>query len=256
MLDCDKTFAFALNANFVTGQRTAACSEEKMPYLIITSNGQKLITVAKSDDYNAVWGVWEADRTKKVIVWSTVDIDEPSYIIGPYYNVIIGKKPAVYASYEFAEEQTDGITRKPKKFTNLVEACREWLRSDVNRQGNRVAEVMRKSCGCCWYCGEKLTEDLQERGRGQKEHQIPKHKQGSNEVGNLVYACHRCNVEDKNWRDVEQYRTKLLLEYPHKYPDGRVIFFGEWSREKRHAYKLMKDADWHCPSTQDIVCMP
>lgn len=58
----------------------------------------------------------------------------------------------------------------------------------------------------CWYCGCKLSLELQQPDTVEGEHKIPTNKvsQGKNVVENVVLACHECNQE-KKVRTAEEY---------------------------------------------------
>ncbi|MBG6082719.1 HNH endonuclease [Rubrivivax gelatinosus] len=63
----------------------------------------------------------------------------------------------------------------------------------------RRREVFAKSEGRCHYCGEELTLD----GRWHVEHMMPRALGGADELGNLVAACVRCNLEKSDRTAVE-----------------------------------------------------
>lgn len=56
------------------------------------------------------------------------------------------------------------------------------------RQERRLAIYLRDGLSCA-YCGDSLEEGAQL----SLEHLIPRSQGGSNQVTNLVTACHRCN---------------------------------------------------------------
>lgn len=231
-----------------------------MPYFIIGRKDGSFYTLAESTDYSAVWEKWQEDPVSKAIVFFPKELRESQFFSGDYYVAFLARRPGVYGDYAEAVKQTDNVGRKPSGYSTYLEACRAFAKAakagEVIRREDTTTELMRKSCGCCWYCGKTLTDDFGNRGWGQKEHQIPKHREGTNSLGNLVYACHACNVEEKNWRDVEQLRAKWAEERRSEYPDGQVVFFGERTREQRHAIQQSKDPAWECPSTDSVICAP
>lgn len=60
--------------------------------------------------------------------------------------------------------------------------------------------------GICQICGRTI-----EFGDGEIEHRIPKSKGGSDDSGNLQWACHRCNKLKSNTRTNEEVREMLSL---------------------------------------------
>ena len=61
-------------------------------------------------------------------------------------------------------------------------------------------EVLRKTNGACFYCGENLNPAVV-----QIDHVFPQCKGGKNDIENLVPACRSCN-SSKGGRSLEKFR--------------------------------------------------
>ncbi len=84
-----------------------------------------------------------------------------------------------------------------------------------------------KTLGRCWYCGLMLTWGDRTPGiRPHLEHQKPVWDGGTNDLSNLVFACHRCNVA-KRVRDLEEFREDVK-EQAVGFLRAAVDTFAEW----------------------------
>lgn len=213
--------------------------------------------VIASENYDVVWDTWTQDKENQIIICSSGSDDRS----GNHYCYLVaeGRKPGVYKSYKLAESQTDKVGKKPKG-CDRSEYVAAWFAAvpSIRRGEERDTEIVRKSCGCCWYCGTTLVRNYSEGlGKGQRDHQTSQVNGGGNEIGNMVLACEKCNTAEKNHLNLEDYRAKVLAANPQAYPGGRVVFFGEQPVQERHALKLAQDPAWVCPgeSNPDIPCL-
>jgi hypothetical protein len=46
----------------------------------------------------------------------------------------------------------------------------------------------------CWWCSQRIRERMGWQNSATIEHLVPRSQGGSNEIWNLVAACHRCNL--------------------------------------------------------------
>lgn len=214
----------------------------------------------ESDQYEKIWDGWAQRPEDRVIVCKA---ETGTRGDGKYYWHLVseGRKPGIYNNREMARQQTKGITRDPTGYgaTPSSEAqlklVQHWLDARIIRREERDVEIVRKSCGCCWYCGATLvTAYGKYLGEGQRDHQTSRVNRGGNEIGNLVLACEKCNTAEKNSLDLEEYREKVLQKNPEKYPDGVVKFFGELPQSERHRIKQEAEPHWICPGTVEIPC--
>jgi hypothetical protein len=63
---------------------------------------------------------------------------------------------------------------------------------------NKRVAVFDKSSGECNYCGKELAlynRDRQSRGAWEVEHRVPRAKDGTDHLNNLVAACWGCNLD-------------------------------------------------------------
>jgi len=79
----------------------------------------------------------------------------------------------------------------------------------------KKSKVYQKSNGKCWYCGEKLTDEVlyDENGKAvvtislwHVDHLYPLSKGGGYEIENLVPACRACNSIKSN-KTLEEFRS-------------------------------------------------
>lgn len=219
---------------------------------------QKTRKLAESSQYEEIWDIWAEQPDRRIMTCKahTGEIKDGKFA---WYLVTEGRKPGIYDSYSLAEAQTNGIVGKPIGYLrgNQQQLVQDWFRGSISRREGRDVEIVRKSCGCCWYCGKTLvTHYGKYLGKGQRDHQVSRANNGANDVGNLVLSCERCNTAEKNSLSLEDYRTKLLEAKPQDYPDGGVVFFGERSCGDRHAWKIAREPNWCCPGTAEIPCLP
>lgn len=151
-----------------------------------------------------------------------------------FYVVTTGRIPGVYADYAAARRQTDGVAAAPRGFHSRTAAERYARQHVPVERDTTEIEAIRKSCGCCWYCGVQLTSVASSRGRGQLDHQKPRCQGGGSSVDNIVLACATCNVERKSGKDLEQFREWWRQSGLHVDPGVPVVFFGELDVAERH----------------------
>ncbi|GGJ43176.1 ribonuclease H1 domain-containing protein [Deinococcus roseus] len=152
------------------------------------------------------------------------------YKKGWFYAVSVGRKPGIYRTWSETETQVLFIS------SNLHRSFPTFLGAEkfLQRNGTRVEKCGRegiitgKSDGKCWYCGIHLTDDLEDFGLGELEHQLPKAGGGGSTLDNLVLSCRACN-QQKSDSTVEGFRSKII------WPEGSDrLFFGEklkWMRK-------------------------
>lgn len=229
-----------------------------MPYRLLEwdAETQKTKLLKESDQYEEIWDDW-VEQPKNRIILCKVEAGAKRDGRDHWYLVVKGRKPGIYESLSEAQRQTKGVTGDPEgyPFTAKNKLIQDWLSARVDRREGRDVEIVRKSCGCCWYCGTTLvTAYGKHLGKGHRDHQTSRINRGGNEIGNLVLACEKCNTAEKNSLNLEEYRAKVLEENPEKYLDGVVRFFGELPREERHRLKQEAEPGWTCPETPEIPC--
>lgn len=229
-----------------------------MPYRLFEwdAETQKLRKLAESGEYEEIWDGWVEQPGNRVIVCK-VDAGTQRDGKASWYLVTRGRKPGIYESLSSAQLQTKGITGDPEgyPFTAQTKLIQDWLAARVDRREERDVEIVRKSCGCCWYCGTTLVSAYGKHlGKGQRDHQTSRVNHGGNEIDNLVLACERCNTAGKNSLNLDEYRAKVQAQEPGKYSDGVVRFFGELPLGERHRLKQQGEPGWVCPGTADIPC--
>ena len=215
--------------------------------------------VFASESYDLIWDAWVNDKENQIIY---CPLQEGENNIGEYprYLVKKGRKPAIYASFDRAVAQTDGVSAKPHGYGKHNRPyIAAWLSAvaEIERREERDTEIVRKSCGCCWYCGSTLVRNYSEGlGKGQRDHQTSRVNGGGDEIGNMVLACEKCNTAEKNYLNLEDYRAKVLAANPQAYLEGKVIFFGEQTCAERHRLKREENPQWVCPGERnsDIPC--
>ncbi|WP_339097946.1 HNH endonuclease signature motif containing protein [Deinococcus sp. VB142] len=212
--------------------------------------------VLESDVYDLIWDKWVADKENHIIGCdSEIEGESGSH---DFYLVVEGRRPAAYKSCSLAKEQTTGVREDSKGYSKR-EVVDAWFAAlpSINRRESRDVEIVRKSCGCCWYCGKTLVGEYGKYlGKGQRDHQTSRVNGGGDEIGNMVLACEKCNTAEKNHLNLEDYRAKVLAANPQAYPEGHVVFFGEKPVQERHRLKRGEDPQWVCPgeSNPDIPC--
>lgn len=102
----------------------------------------------------------------------------------------------------------------------------KWKKFD----SNTIEAVLKKSNGCCWYCGKVLTIDSRFREVNSDmyviEHFFPKIKGGGDDFKNLVPACWSCNSVKRTY-DVDEFRelmTRADNNAP-RFTDEQLIYF-------------------------------
>lgn len=93
--------------------------------------------------------------------------------------------------------------------------------------GVEAVDLVVRSWGHCWYCGELLSENLGRRGAGQREHQLPRSRGGKAGL-NLVLSCEGCN-QQKGTLNLAEYRqcTTPLPRAAGGEARWPQVFFGE-----------------------------
>lgn len=78
--------------------------------------------------------------------------------------------------------------------------------------------VYEKTGGRCWYCATFHRPF----DNWQIEHQLPRARGGSDDLGNLVLACQECNVQ-KGKKTVDEYRRALQGKLENRISEAREV---------------------------------
>lgn len=58
--------------------------------------------------------------------------------------------------------------------------------------GDELKALRLSQCDKCWWCGKEL------KGEGEPDHRVPLSRGGTNDIGNIVLACFKCNRNKYN----------------------------------------------------------
>lgn len=89
-------------------------------------------------------------------------------------------------------------------------------------QPSRLILLTKSQSGRCYYCRDMMTRSHQSpRGRT-IDHKIPRARDGTNDLANLVAACRRCNELKDQLTEAEFRAAFDMANLPEWRPGGRV----------------------------------